>query len=72
MRVCAVLKQFGRNDEPLSVYEAKMDKINQQLASEGHTLMCGDELIAVRLYSGPMCVLAAGHTRVPCSFHDHV
>ena len=52
--VRAVLKQFGRNDKPLSHYEAKMANINKQLDSEGHTPMCRDELIAVRLYSGPM------------------
>ena len=49
-----VLKQFGRNDEPLSHYEAKMAEINEKLASEGHTPMCIEELITVRLYSGPM------------------
>ena len=48
------LRVLDANDEPLSHYEAKMAKKNKQLAREGHTRMCRDELIAIRLYSGPM------------------
>ena len=48
------LKQKGRNDEPLSHYETKMAEVNRKLDKGGHTNMVVNELIAARLYSGPM------------------
>ena len=48
------LKQHGRNDEPLSYYEAKMGEVNTKLDKGGHARMGADELIDARLYSGPM------------------
>ena len=49
------LKQHGRNSEPLSYYEMKMAEVNRKLDKGQHTHMSVDELIAARLYSGPMC-----------------
>lgn len=43
------LRSLGRNHEPLSAYEEKMEAINERLAQEGHTPLRREELIGVRL-----------------------
>ena len=44
----------GRNGEPLEFYIAKMAEKNAQLEAKGLAPMMVEELIVVRLYSGPM------------------
>ena len=43
----------GRNGEPLSHYLAKMKEKNALLVVHGHALLVREELITMRLYSGP-------------------
>ena len=43
----------GRNGEPLSHYVAKMEEKNALLLEQGHVPIVKEELIGMRLYSGP-------------------
>lgn len=44
----------GRNNEPLAFYLERMGEKNAQLQAAGQAPMLEEELIAARLYSGPM------------------
>jgi hypothetical protein len=60
---------FNRGDpecrvpEGLDSYKREMEARNKQLAAAGHAPMVVEELVAGRLYTGPMCARV-----LPCAF----
>ena len=44
----------GRTPEPLSKYLARLAEVNERLAQAKHAAMIEEELIAARMYTGPM------------------